>query len=102
MNRNSVRLALAGALFSLALAAPPAAAARVYVKVGPPAVRVEVRGAAPSPRHVWVGGYWHWNGHAHVWVAGAWRLPPRPHAVWVDGHWKSTPHGWTWVGGHWR
>ncbi len=102
MNPKRVRTALAGALLSLALFAPAAEAARVVVKVGPPAARVEVRATAPSPRHVWVGGYWRWDGRAHVWVAGGWQLPPRHRAVWIEGHWKKVRGGWTWVPGHWR
>lgn len=102
MNTNRIRTALAGALLSLTFLAPAAEAARVVVKVGPPAARVEVRTAAPSHRHVWVGGSWRWNGSAHVWVAGGWHLPPRHGAVWVDGHWKRVSGGWTWVLGHWR
>ena len=102
MNPNRFRTALAGALLSLALFSSAAQAARVAVKVGPPAARVEVRGVAPSPRHVWVGGYWRWNGSAHVWVAGGWYVPPRHRAVWVDGHWRKVPGGWDWVSGHWR
>lgn len=89
-------------LVASALAAPSLEAARVYVRVGPPKVKVEVRGVAPSPGHVWVGGYHSWNGHAYVWVPGSWTVGPRPGAVWVAGHWKKTRHGWHWVDGHWR
>lgn len=102
MNTKRIRTALAGALLSLSLFAPPALAARVVVRVGPPAARVEVRGVAPSPRHVWCGGYWQWSGRDHVWVAGSWQLPPRHRAHWVDGHWRHTRGGWYWVPGHWR
>ena len=102
MNTHRVGTALAGALLSLALFSPAAEAARVVVKVGPPAARVEVHGAAPSARHVWVGGYWRWNGSAHVWVAGGWHVPPRQRAVWVEGHWRKVPGGGDWAPGHWR
>lgn len=102
MNTKLIRTALAGAFLSLALAAGPVSAARVVVRVGPPAARIEVRGRAPSPRHAWVGGYWRWNGSAHVWVAGSWQLPPRRGGVWVDGHWRKARGEWVWVAGHWR
>ena len=102
MNKKLFRTALAGAFLSLALFSPPAAAAHVVVKVGPPALRVEVRGPAPSPSHVWVGGYWRWSGSAHVWVAGGWNVPPHPGAVWVGGHWRRAYGGWEWIPGHWR
>ncbi|MBK9964504.1 MAG: YXWGXW repeat-containing protein [Holophagales bacterium] len=102
MNTHRFRTALAGAFISLALFAPAADAARFVVKVGPPAARVEVRGHAPSPRHVWVGGYWKWNGSAHVWVSGGWNVPPRHGGVWKDGHWRRAHGGWEWIPGHWR
>src|SRR6478672_7023287 len=50
----------------------------VRVRVAPPAARVEVRVAAPSPRHVWIPGYWEWQGGRHVWIVGRWELPPAP------------------------
>lgn len=101
MRTKLVRLALGAALFSVTLLSAPAGAA-VVVRVGPPPVRVEVRPAAPSARHVWTAGYWSWNGKAHVWVGGAWVVPPRAKTVWVDGHWKKSGGGWVWVPGHWR
>ena len=70
MNASRFRSTLAAASLALALFAPAAEAARVVVRVAPPASRVEVRTVAPSHGHVWVGGYWRWNGSAHVWVAG--------------------------------
>jgi hypothetical protein len=75
---------------------------RAYVRIAPPRARVEVRTVAPSPRHVWIGGYHRWDGRAYVWVPGRWDLGPRPGAVWVAGHWKNTPDGWEWIEGHWR
>jgi hypothetical protein len=32
--------------------------AQVYVRIGPPAPRVERRPPPPSPRHVWVDGFY--------------------------------------------
>lgn len=101
MKRSLAPLAFAAAFFAVSLSAP-AVAARVVVRVGPPAARVEVRGVSPSPRHVWHDGYWRWNGHAHVWVGGTWVMPPHPGSAWVPGHWKRTPGGWSWIEGHWR
>lgn len=88
---------LAGALW-----ASPALAARIYVKVAPPAPITEVRVAAPGRGYVWVGGYHRWDGRAYVWVPGRWSLPPRHGVKWVDGHWRHHRHGWYWVDGHWR
>ena len=94
--RILVCLALFGVLASSAEAVP------VYVKVAPPAPKVEVRVVAPGPGYVWVGGYYRWHGGAYAWVPGGWRMPPHPGAVWIPGHWKSTPSGWYWRPGHWR
>ena len=103
MNTNALHALLAAAALAASLGlAGPAAAARVYVRVAPPAVRMEVRGVTPSPHHAWHDGYWRWHDGAHVWVAGAWVVPPRHGAVWVGGHWKKTPSGWYWIDGRWR
>jgi hypothetical protein len=75
----------------------------VVVVVQPPQPRAEVIiGVAPSPNHVWVGGYWHWNGSTHVWMGGGWHPRPRPGAVWVEGRWEQRGTGWVRVEGRWR
>jgi YXWGXW repeat-containing protein len=101
--RVSRRLLFAIALTAAALiAAPTWAAARVYVRVGPPARVVEVRTAAPGPRYVWVEGYHRWDGRAYAWVPGRWVVPPRARAVWVPARWVHERRGWYFVPGHWR
>jgi len=80
----------------------PSASAATLVTVRPPAVRVELRSAAPGPGHVWVAGHWRWNGTRHAWVGGTWVVKPRPHSVRVAGHWKRQGRGWVWIKGHWR
>jgi hypothetical protein len=103
MPSGVVRGVFSAVLLSVLLSALPAnAAARVYVRVGPPAPIVEVRTAAPSPRHVWIAGYHRWDGAAYVWVPGRWDVPPRPHAVWVPGHWVHARRGWYFAEGRWR
>lgn len=92
---------LATAVFGIALAAG-SANAQVYVRIGPPAPRVERRPPPPSPRHVWVAGFYRWDGRAYVWAPGYWARPPRPHARWVPGHWAHRRRGYIWVEGHWR
>ena len=96
------RRILAALAFAAALGANAANGLPVYVKLAPPATRVEVKVVAPGPGYVWTAGYYRWHGGAYVWVPGRWVLPPRPGAVWVPGHWKSTPGGWYWKPGHWR
>lgn len=97
--RNPLILA---AVLAGALHAAPALAARVYVKVAPPAPIAEVRVVAPGAGYVWVGGFHRWDGKAYVWTPGRWALPPRAGVVWVGGHWKKHAHGWYWVDGHWK
>jgi hypothetical protein len=89
------------AIFGVVLAAA-SANAQVYVRVGPPAVRVERPGPPPGRNYVWVKGHHRWNGRAYVWVPGHYERIPRAHAVWVDGYWRNTPRGYVWVDGRWR
>ena len=71
------------------------------VQQEPPALQAEAVTGAPAPTHVWVAGYWWWDGR-WVWVSGRWVSPPRPQAAWVPGRWDRRQHGWVWVGGYWR
>jgi hypothetical protein len=89
------------AFLSLALAAG-SANAQVYVRVAPPPVIVEHPTVRPGPHHVWIRGFYRWNGVRYVWTPGRWVIPPRHHARWVDGHWVRRPGGWFWMEGHWR
>jgi len=90
-------------IHEVVLVGAPAARGEVVIKEAPPAPRVEViPGPAPSPNHVWIGGYWFWNGKAFVWIAGGWHPRPRPGAVWVEGRWEKRGEGWVWIGGKWR
>lgn len=75
---------------------------RIYVPAPPPPPQVEVVGVAPSERHVWIGGFHRWDGHAYVWVPGHWDVRPHAHAAWVKGRWVKHHKGWYWVDGHWH
>ena len=77
-------------------------AEEVVVKVKPPAIKVEHRSSRPSPKHVWIGGYQKWDGHAYAWEPGRWEVPPREHAVWVAPKWQHRHDGYVFVEGHWR
>src|SRR5580698_4793894 len=46
------------------------AGARVFVRVGPPALIVETRPPAPYPNYVWRPGYHRWVGGQYVWAPG--------------------------------
>jgi WXXGXW repeat (2 copies) len=83
----------------VAVAAPAPQAAVVVEE--PPAPRVEVVGAAPSPAHVWIPGHWLWKGR-WIWVRGHWEVRPRPNAVWIEGRWSVRGTAHVWVEGYWR
>ena len=75
----------------------------VYVPEAPPPPQSEVIvGVAPTPEHVWVGGYWARHREGWAWVRGRWAARPRQDAVWVQGRWDHRPRGYVWVGGHWH
>jgi hypothetical protein len=93
---------LLSAAFLIALAIPQANAAGVYVRFGPPRPYREVIVARPSPRHVWVPGYYRYHNARYVWAPGYWAMPPRPHAVWVPAYWQHRPGGYFFVDGYWR
>jgi hypothetical protein len=86
-------------LLGLAANATPANA-QIYVRVGPPAPRIEHPRVRPG--YVWVNGYHRWNGRAYAWTPGYYQPVARPHGVYVQGHWRHAPQGWVWVAGHWR
>ncbi len=94
-----------GAL-AMALSTGAAHAASLYVRFGPPAPPREVVVVRPGPRHVWVPGYYRWQGGRYAWVGGVWVVPPRHRAVWVPGYWAPRHHhrdgGYIWVRGYWR
>ena len=73
----------------------------VSVSIAPPAPRVEVRPAAPSPAHLWIPGHWAWRGGAHVWMAGHYTQPPAPGYHWVAARWVNEGGRWVFFEGHW-
>jgi hypothetical protein len=102
VRRNWVLGFAAGGMLAGFLLAAPASAARVYVRIEPPAPVVETIPPPPSPRHLWVGGYHRWSGRQYVWVPGHYVVRPRRFSAWVPGHWRHVHRGWYWVPGHWR
>jgi hypothetical protein len=97
-------LVLLAALLSIVL--PGSARAQhlvIGLRVGgpPPPVRVERVPAAPSPRHVWVPGWWWWEGARYEWRAGAWVIPPATGEVWVPASWRFENGQWTYYPGYW-
>lgn len=111
-NRLTLRLAPWAAALgaSLVLAGCVVAPARphytvheavVYTPAPPPPVQTEIVTVAPSPVHVWIGGYWAWTGSRYEWRAGHWETPPQYGYHWVPREWVQGPNGWYLRGGHW-
>ena len=79
-----VAAALAAALLAGCAAPPPPRhvvvqeEAVVVAPSAPPAPYVETITVAPSPAHVWVGGFWEWSGGRYAWRPGHWATPPKP------------------------
>ena len=73
----------------------------VYIETAPPAPRIEVISKRPTPKAIWIPGYWMWKGNKYVWAPGHWEKKPRGRA-WAPGQWKRTHRGWYWVAGYWR
>ena len=92
---------LIGFVFAGALAFS-AVAADIVIKVAPPKIMVEKRGARPSPNHVWVQGYHNWDGQKYVWTAGRWEQPPQGRSKWVAHRWVHKNGGYVMVEGHWQ
>ena len=40
----------------------------VYIETAPPAPRIEVISKRPTPKAIWIPGYWMWNGSKYVWA----------------------------------
>ncbi len=79
-----------------------APAEEIIVREAPPPLRAEVVLARPSPYHVWIAGYWHWQGNGYGWVRGHWVRPPREGAVWVAPHVEQRVGGTVFIAGFWR
>jgi len=78
----------------------PPPAPIVEIQTQPPPPIVEIRPAPPSPNHVWIPGYWNWNGTRHVWIGGRWSAP-RAGFRWEPDHWVHTGAGWRIEHGRW-
>jgi hypothetical protein len=72
----------------------------VRVAVAPPPLQVETRPPCPSPNHLWVSGYWRWQGGKHIWAPGSWQ-ERRPGQVWVDSSWTHERGQWGFHEGRW-
>ncbi len=80
----------------------PTPSTQIVITAAPPALRHEVVYARPSPRHVWVPGYWGWSHGRHVWMAGHYTLPPRGHNRWEEPRWERRGGSYIFIEGRWR
>jgi hypothetical protein len=73
------------------------------VSVAPPAPRVEVIPARPSPNHFWIPGYYgaFRTGYGHQWNAGRWE-GYRPGYAWSQPGWVGGGGRWQYNRGGWR
>jgi hypothetical protein len=74
----------------------------VVMRDPPPPLRREVMGPRPSPRHLWISGYWALRAGRHVWVEGRWEIPPRGYSVWEEPRWERRNGGYVFIEGRWR
>lgn len=68
----------------------------------PPALRIEVKSARPSAAHVWVPGFWSWEGNSYAWISSVWMLPPAPAAVWTPPRYEPRSGINVFISGYWR
>ena len=73
----------------------------VQYEAPPPPPQVEVIPAAPSPNHIWIGGYWGWRGGRHFWYPGRYELR-RPGLTWQAPVWGRYGRYWRYSPGRWR
>ena len=74
----------------------------VLVDIGspPPPARVEFV-PVRQEGHVWVPGYWAWNGHRHAWVDGRW-VRGREGYAYAPGRWEQRSGRWHFEHEHWE
>ena len=81
--------------------ATPAVSTTV-VTVAPPTLQTDVVLAQPSPKYVWLAGFWSWRNDRYEWVAGHWQLPPSSSAVWVAPRWEQQGNAYKFTEGYWN
>ena len=89
MSQRIFRTMFATVLCLGALASPALAQINISVDLGlaPPPPRYEVVQEV-RPGHVWIPGFWYWEGHRHVWADGHWEKA-RPGERWVPARWEQ-------------
>lgn len=93
--------ALVSALALTALA-PTASAQLIQVNIRPPAPRAETPPPPPSPRHVWIPGFWAWQNQAYNWQDGHYEQPEYDGCQYRPAHWVGRGLFWRFVPGRWH
>jgi len=78
------------------------AVSTTIVTEAPPALQTEVALAQPSPKYVWLAGYWSWRNDRYEWMAGHWELPPSSNAVWIAPRWEQQGNAYKFTEGYWN
>jgi hypothetical protein len=86
---------------ALVTTATPAVSTTV-VTAAAPALQTEAVLAQPSPKYVWLAGYWSWRNDRYEWLAGHWQLPPNSNAVWVTPRWEPQGNAYKFTEGYWN
>ena len=79
------------------------AGVRIYVRIGPPTVRMVkvIKPVRPCAKAIWISAHWQYKHGRYVWVKG-YRVKPRYGYVYVRPRWKKNRHGYYYVTGHWK
>jgi hypothetical protein len=86
------------------LLTPLAASAQqnvVFTNLPPPAPMAERPTPSPGAGHVWVGGFWNWNGSQYAWTNGRWESPPQPAQTWESPRWEREGGRYRFRQGRW-
>jgi hypothetical protein len=73
----------------------------VIVREAPPPIIVERRPPMPGQGHIWIDGYWNWNGRQYVWEPGHWAVPPRERVIWIAPRYERHEQGYRYMPGRW-
>jgi hypothetical protein len=71
------------------------------VTVAPPPPQVEYVSPPPMVGHIWIGGFWGWQGGRHIWNNGYW-VAPRPGYRWAPHVWVREGNAYRMHQGHWE
>jgi hypothetical protein len=74
----------------------------IIVREAPPPIIVESRPPPPDQGHIWIEGYWNWNGHKYDWQIGRWAAPPHERAIWVAPRYEKHEQGYRYMPGRWH